>query len=97
VSRQLDAENKIPVVRRFLQFDRGGLLRVNLITQKGNLWCVDRLTLGVAVDVGLDAVAAAYRFMRSNVAMPPLTAKEPGGFAEILTGMTDVSLFTPKV
>ena len=94
MQKQLDPKNKIPVVNKFMKFDRYGLLWVNLIPQKGDFMCFDPLTLSMTILVKLDSIGTVHRFMRSNVTLLPLTLREPIGFVGSFAGMTDLVLFS---
>ena len=94
MQKQLDPKNTIPVVNKFMTFDRYGLLWVNLIPQKGDFMCFDPLTLSMTILVKLDSISTVHRFMRSNVALMPLTLREPIGYVGSFAGMTDLVLFS---
>ena len=93
ITKQLEVVNPIPVVNKFMAFDKYGLLWVNMIPQKGNFMCFDPLTLSMTIQVNLDALGTIHRFMRSNVLLMPLCYREPIGFVGIFAGMTDLVLF----
>ena len=92
--KQFHPEVLIPATKHFLSFDNIGFLWVNLIPQKGNLYCVDGVTLQTTFQVNTDSLSQVYRYFKNNMRMIPLALKEPVGFAGIFEGMTDVVLFS---
>lgn len=45
LSKKLEVDMRIPVLSHFMHFDRHGMLWINLFPQRGDLICVDPLTL----------------------------------------------------
>lgn len=92
---ELTVGSRIPEVRKYLHFDKNGLLWVNLWPQKGPLFLIDTLTFEMALCISLDAVVQHFRFMRSVIDLVPIAHRDqPFGFAGIFRGMTDVYLFS---
>lgn len=88
-------ETKLPKVGKYLQFDKFGLLWVNLFPQKGPMLLFDTLTLQPSLYYNLENVATIHRFMRSNISMIPLYFKDkPYGFIGIFEPNYEIYLFS---
>lgn len=92
---QLEVENPIPKVQKYLFFDHFGFIWVNLFPQKGPLLCIDPVTLQIAYQYNLDAICATHRIMRNINTLIPLHIREhPLGFVAIFNDSTEIMLFS---
>ncbi|OHS99070.1 IQ calmodulin-binding motif family protein [Tritrichomonas foetus] len=92
---ELNPPHTLPNAKKFISLDNFGFLWVNLIPQKGNIYCFDILTFHPTIQINFDGLNVHHRFMRSNLSLIPLTYKEPLGFAGIFAERQELVLFPP--
>ena len=95
VSYNLNPDINVPKASKFLNFDKFGLLWVNLFMQKGPLLLIDPITMQPSLQINLDNVAQQFRFIRTVVSMTPLYLNDrPFGFAGVFSSLSEVFIFT---
>ncbi|OHS98482.1 IQ calmodulin-binding motif family protein [Tritrichomonas foetus] len=95
LSYPLNPEITLPKANKFLNFDKFGLLWVNLFPQKGPLLLMDPITLQPSLQINLDNVAQVHRYIRTVSSLTPLYFNDkPFGFAGVFTSLPEVYIFS---
>ncbi|EAX81945.1 IQ calmodulin-binding motif family protein, partial [Trichomonas vaginalis G3] len=93
--RQLEVPIKIPDSRKFIFFDKIGMLWINLLSQGGNLICCDPITLTPTIQFTRETLfSVEYQLVKLLTITPLSYNNNATGFACTFVDSSDVFIFS---